>query len=181
MYTKTLIAFVILLCLVAVYLVFNCNCEKFQNNNADATDNADAANEEPEAANEEPEAANEEPEATEATEATEAGKEMEFVPEDNVKATTTVIPVSLDTKYKVNLFNTQEVKVPELDNMNFNDFSKDDAKVDIIGIDTGNLTFSVLVKPTLKEDEDEKTQENKKQVIASSENWYIELKSKQVK
>ena len=156
MYTKTLIAFVILLCLVAVYLVFNCNCEKFQNKNADATATEAATNAAANAANEEPEA-------------------------NKNETTTTVIPVSLDSKYKVSLFNTQEVKVPELDNLSFNDFSKDDAKVDIIGIDTGNLTFSVLVKPTLKEDEDEKIQENKKQVIASSENWYIELKSKQVK
>ena len=61
------------------------------------------------------------------------------------------------------------------------DLTKEDSKIDIIGIDTQNLSFSTLIKPLLKENINKNIQENEKQVIASSENWYIELKSRAVK
>ena len=209
MYTKTLIAFVILLCLLAVYLVFNCNCEKFQNNTKQTTEASNEGPPEPDEPFDEPEPpkppglSSTTPVATTTVAPTTAATTTVAPTEATPAATTTaapteatttaapteaanetsmgVMPVSLDSKYKVNMFNTKKVEVPELKNIEFIDLSKEDAKVDIISIDTSNLTFSVLIKPTLKDNIDEKSQENSKQVIASSENWYIELKSRAVK
>ena len=201
MYTKTLVAFVILLCLVAVYLIFNCNCEKFQSGAEEAAaEEAAPAEEAAVEPVEEPAAAEAaaveaaaaaEPAAAAAAAAAEPAvvvepaveevKEMVLDTNNDNEANMGVIPVSLDSKYSVNSFNTSKVEVPEVENVEFMDLTKEDSKIDIIGIDAQNLSFSTLIKPLLKENINKNIQENEKQVIASSENWYIELKSRAVK
>ena len=77
-----------------------------------------------------------------------------------------VIPVELDYKYTINSYNLKK-QIFQVKNIEFlQNFTTKGSKLDISGINTSNLTFSTLIKPTIPDNVERIDQENLKQVIA---------------
>ena len=211
MYSKTLIILVVLLCIALLYLALGCNCEtqveRFQskkNSNNEVVDNineqlaneineqlADEINEQlaKNTNNKQVESSNK-PTTTSIITTQSNNNKNNTKNKNNNKNNTKnnsknesqgVKPIILDLKYSVNSFNVDITNIPEIDNIQFTDLRDEFARVDISGIESNVITFSTLIKAVIPPDSDEKTIENQKQVIASSSNWYIELKSRKVK
>ena len=191
MYSKTLIILTLLLCIGLIYLVYDCKCdrENFQNSmplpevasNTSITSNL----------LETPETFDEGSEEGETVEDTEFDIELPAVttpavttPAVTTPAVTTptgVIPLNIDTKYAVNTSNLSVKTFPEMNSVKFYEFSNPDSKIDISNVNSNKLTFSAIIKPRLPLNTDKKEEENRKKIIASGNNWYIELKSNNCK
>ena len=233
MYSRTLIVLTLLLCVGIIYLVYNCNCETFQDNQRELqkrirqktrkfmkpilrenlknpefrkkfqTDPKFRANFFKEmrmiTIRNMRNKKNEKPPTTPSTKIPPIPTPTLETPKPTVPAPTTSVPsvpttsvtessqivdikpVKLDPKYTVNTSGVKMIKVPVMNNLEFYELKEPDSKIDISNVNVSKFTFSAIFSPVLPPDTNKKEQENAKQIIASSNSWYLQLKSNNCK
>ena len=183
MYSKTLIILTLLLAVALIYLVYDCKCdrENFQNETSAVT----TVNTIPNSVmnysiGDEGEGEGEGEEEVEGVEGIEELEEEIKMTTPSVTLTEVTLPKPEEntmSKHTFNYTNVPKKTFSDMENIEFYEFKSQESKIDITNTDLNNFTFSVLIKPTLSSDTNKKEEENRKKIIASSNSWYIELKS----